>query len=72
MSDARNDTQEVEATLALPPIERYSYLVHRIAGSEQAWGLRSEEGWVLINDDSGDAFGGVGVDGGFGGRANGL
>jgi hypothetical protein len=53
------DTREFEATLELQPLERYSYLVHRIAGSEEAWALRSEEGWVLINDDrqeGGDAF----------------
>jgi hypothetical protein len=56
MTDHHGETQEVDATLALPPLERYSYLVHRIAGTEQAWGLRSEEGWVLINDDNGNAF----------------
>jgi hypothetical protein len=56
MSDPQSEMQEVEATLALPPLDRYSYLVHRIAASEQAWGLRSDEGWVLINDDKGDAF----------------
>ena len=43
MTDHHGETQEVDSTLALPPLERYSYLVHRIAGSEQAWGLRSEE-----------------------------
>jgi hypothetical protein len=56
MPDLSAATQEIEATLGLAPLERYSYLVHRVATSEQAWGLRSEDGWVLINDDSGDAF----------------
>jgi hypothetical protein len=50
------DTRELTATLELPPLERYSYLVHRIAGSEEAWALRSEDGWVLISDEKGDAF----------------
>jgi hypothetical protein len=50
------DKRELEATLELPPLERYSYLVHRVAGSEEAWALRSEEGWVLISDEGGDAF----------------
>ena len=61
MSDQPAAMQEIAVTFALPPLERYSYLVHRIAGSEQAWGLRSDAGWVLVGDDSrggggGDAF----------------
>ena len=56
MSDQPAAMQEIAATLALPPLERYSYLVHRIAGSEQAWGLRSEQGWVLVGD-AGDGAG---------------
>jgi hypothetical protein len=51
-----DDAREVEATLALPPLDRYSYLVHRIAASEQAWGLRRGDGWVLIHNDDSDAF----------------
>jgi hypothetical protein len=54
--DTGIDKREFEATLELPPLERYSYLVHRVAGSEEAWALRSEEGWVLISDEAGDAF----------------
>jgi hypothetical protein len=45
---------ELAATLELPPLERYSYLVHRVAGSAEAWGLRSADGWVLVSDDAGD------------------
>jgi hypothetical protein len=50
------DTRELEAAMSLEPLDRYSYLVHRIAASQEAWGLRNEEGWVLINGDDGDAF----------------
>jgi hypothetical protein len=30
--------------------------LHALAGRGEAWGLRIDEGWLLVGDDSGDAF----------------
>jgi len=57
VSEPPSGLQEIAATFALPPLERYSYLVHRIAGSEQAWGLRSDAGWMLVGDGVGSGTG---------------
>jgi len=43
--------RELAATLALPPLERYGYLIHRLAAGGEGWALRNAQGWVLIRGD---------------------
>lgn len=51
------DDEERRLILALPPQERYSYLVQLLVDTEEAWGLRDAEGWVVGTDpERGDIF----------------
>jgi len=44
--------REFAAVIALPAQERYGHFIKRVADSEQLWGLRSAEGWLLLGDDT--------------------
>ena len=46
--------QEFRAVLKLPASERYGYFVKRAASHGELWGLRSDDGWVLAEDDEGN------------------
>lgn len=48
--------QQFEEVLALPAKERYGHFVKRVADSEEAWGLRNEDGWSLAGDEDQAAF----------------
>lgn len=50
------DDAEFESVLALPGPRRYEYFVKRAASHGQLWGLRSEDGWVVAEDDQGDQY----------------
>jgi hypothetical protein len=45
--------QEFEAVGGLPATERYDYFLKRAAGRGPLWGLRTEGGWVVAEDDEG-------------------
>jgi hypothetical protein len=42
--------------LALGAEERYRYAVSQAVAAEQLWGLRDEEGWATVGDESGAVF----------------
>jgi hypothetical protein len=44
------DDEERRLILALPSQERYSYLVQLLVDTEEAWGLRDDDGWVVGSD----------------------
>jgi hypothetical protein len=44
------DDEERRMILALPAKERYSYLLQLLVDTEEAWGLRNDEGWVVGSD----------------------
>ncbi len=46
----------MQGVLTLSAPERYQYLVHRAAEWGEAWGLRTEEGWVVVEIDGMDCF----------------
>lgn len=50
--------KELHSVLELSGPERYGYFIQKVAGFEEAWGLQSGEGWVLVGFDGagGDAF----------------
>lgn len=50
--------KEMESMLALSGRERYGYFIKKVADFEEAWGLQSDDGWVLVGFDGegGDAF----------------
>lgn len=50
--------KEMKSVLALSGQERYGYFIKKVADFEEAWGLQSEDGWVLVGFDGegGDAF----------------
>ena len=50
------ETGEKELVLALPAGDRYGYFVQLTVDSEEAWGLRNPDGWVLAGDEERDAF----------------
>lgn len=51
------DDEERRLILALPPKERYSYLLQMLVDTEEAWGLRDDQGWVVKSDpERGDLF----------------
>lgn len=45
-------TAEFQRVLALPPQERYSHFVDRVANTQQLWSLRTRSGWVTMGDES--------------------
>ena len=45
--------QEIAAVSALPGPERYSHFVRRVADWEEVWGLKNEDGWVLVEHSDG-------------------
>lgn len=50
---------ERELVLALSARERYGYFIQLAVDTEEAWGLKNEEGWMLAGDggdDDRDAF----------------
>jgi hypothetical protein len=49
------ETGERELVLALPSHERYVYFVQLAVDTEEVWGLRNPDGWVLAEMDR-DAF----------------
>jgi len=49
--------KEMKSVLALSGRERYDYFIKKVADLQEAWGLQSEDGWVLVGfDEGGDAF----------------
>ena len=40
-------SKEAEAVSALPPQQRLTHLVKRVADWEEIWSLRNSEGWVM-------------------------
>lgn len=46
----------MRGVLSLSAPERYQYLVHRVAEWGEVWGLRTEEGWVVVEIDGMDCF----------------
>ena len=50
--------KEIKSVLGLSGKERYGYFIKKVADFEEAWGLQSEDGWVLVGFDGegGDAF----------------
>lgn len=50
--------KEMESVLSLSGPERYGFFVQKVVEQQVAWGLRSEEGWVLVGFDGqgSDAF----------------
>ena len=42
---------ELEGVLKLPANERYGHFIKRVADFEEAWGLRSPDGWATAGDD---------------------
>lgn len=50
--------KEMASVLALSSQERYGYFIKKVADFEEAWGLQSEDGWVLVgfDGDQGEAF----------------
>ena len=50
--------KELKSVLGLSGKERYGYFIKKVADFEEAWGLQSEDGWVLVgfDGDGGDAF----------------
>jgi hypothetical protein len=47
---------EKATVLALPPRERYTYFIQLTVDSDEAWGLRNPDGWVLAGDGERNAF----------------
>lgn len=47
---------ERELVLALSARERYVYFIQLAVDTEEAWGLRNPDGWVLAGDEERDAF----------------
>ena len=47
-------TDEYQRILALPPQERYTHFVERVANTQQIWSLRTRAGWVTMGDRAED------------------
>lgn len=47
--------QQFAAVSELDGPERYTHFVSRVADWQTVWGLRSEEGWVMVADDCGNS-----------------
>lgn len=45
--------KEFEAVIGLPGPDRYGYFIKRVADTEEVWGLRDDDGWASLGDDSG-------------------
>ena len=45
--------QELDAVFALPAPDRYAHFVKRVDDWEEAWGLASQGGWVMVGDPDG-------------------
>jgi hypothetical protein len=45
--------REFAAVLALNGPGRYEYFIHKVADSEEIWGLAAADGWVQLGDDQG-------------------
>lgn len=45
--------KEFESVTALPPAERYSYTIKRVADWETLWSLAEKGQWALSGDDKG-------------------
>lgn len=45
--------QEFDSVTRLPARERYGYFIKRVADGEELWGLRDDEGWASVADESG-------------------
>jgi len=52
MSWELND-KEFDAVTGLDAARRYSYFLGHVADWEEVWGLRDEDGWALVGDDTG-------------------
>jgi hypothetical protein len=52
MSWELND-EEFQAVVSLPGARRYEYFIKRVAAQSELWGLHSEDGWVVAEDDDG-------------------
>lgn len=49
----RPTEREIEALLRSLDQVRYEYAIKRVAGAEQLWSLRNEDGWVLYGTGDG-------------------
>lgn len=47
---------EKDLVLALSPADRYGYVVQLAVDTDEVWGLKNADGWVLAGDDDHDAF----------------
>jgi hypothetical protein len=45
--------QQIDRVLALPAAERYGHFIRRVADWEELWGLKTEEGWVMVGSKEG-------------------
>ena len=50
------DPARQDDLLALGAEERYGYAVRQAVSAEALWGLRDEEGWATVGDESGAVF----------------
>lgn len=48
--------EELRAVRAMSAPQRYGYFVQLAVDWEEAWGLRSADGWVLSSSNGSDAF----------------
>jgi hypothetical protein len=48
--------QDRKLMLALSPRERYGFFLQITVDTEEAWGLKNADGWVLAGDEGRDAF----------------
>jgi len=45
------EDSDVHQILTLPAAERYDHFVQLVTDWEEAWGLKDEEGWIVIRKD---------------------